>query len=555
MRNPKAGLAIPAAALLAGLLLLVRFASPYQERVAPLPEIEAIWAIEDARTPSETPLCQTLLYGGVPLPMDGETGTWYCPIGLRDAWPELELYLPQGAGLRACFADDVLWDDVGEAVASATPYRILFYTDERYAYQDIVFTGLPILSLTLEGPLEGAEDTGAEAIWAAGSGVLRTWARVHRRGALTFYAQGDKIALRLEYTRHPGGKKIGRRTPGLGEVHSLALLPLLHDETMLRDRLSWTLWNEVAAGDGAFAPRRLMTFELFMDGDYRGVYVALEPFDVTQELTRAGSMHPLTDGVYRTTAANFWHGDKALLSHPRRANAGYELYHSPGLRDPFGPLSGYLSLVTQEDDARFVEDFLAWVDVPGAMRYDLMMQAMGETDNFFNNMYIWADCQGGLQAPVYRFIPWDLDMSWGLKREDIGEEYENWLTFPVFDRALNLDAGGLRGQVVAAWGELTRSVLSYAHVEQVVTDLAEELNRSGAPRREAERYEESLGVIDPQELLDFYARRLDVMGEAIAQIEETQGDVPFLKKAGYVYKGVSIFAPDAQRQDDEAGEI
>ena len=51
--------------LLAGSVLLF---SPVSGRVAPLPEIEAVWDIEDTHVFSEMPLLDTLLWEDAPLP-------------------------------------------------------------------------------------------------------------------------------------------------------------------------------------------------------------------------------------------------------------------------------------------------------------------------------------------------------------------------------------------------------------------------------------------------------------------------------------------------------
>jgi hypothetical protein len=57
-------------------------------------------------------------------------------------------------------------------------------------------------------------------------------------------------------------------------------------------------------------------------------------------------------------------------------------------------------------------------------------------------MYIWA--HPGAEGKTYRFSLWDMDLAWGCERESIGEQYENWMYFPVLDRMLNLNAGGIR---------------------------------------------------------------------------------------------------------------
>ena len=84
------------AALLSSCVLLGSSAPP--PRVAPLPEIEVVWEIEDTHAPSAEPLLLTLRRDGVPLPCDEASGTFYCPLGLSrgEEWPQLDLTLPAG---------------------------------------------------------------------------------------------------------------------------------------------------------------------------------------------------------------------------------------------------------------------------------------------------------------------------------------------------------------------------------------------------------------------------------------------------------------------------
>ena len=67
----------------------------------------------------------------------------------------------------------------------------------------------------------------------------------------------------------------------------------------------------------------------------------------------------------------------------------------------------------------------------------MVLQLFGLTDNVINNMYTWAQNSRGHTR--YRFDFWDLDVSWGLKRDEIGEMHENWVFFPLVDRLLRAD--------------------------------------------------------------------------------------------------------------------
>ena len=530
--NRRFGLIASALVLLCLLGAVVRFASPFRAFVQPLPEIEEIWEIEDTHALSGTPLLRELVWRDAPLARREDTGAFYCPLGLDagEGWPELRLYLTQD-GVSCCFADDYSWDACADAVRDGTAYRLLVWTRDEYCYQEIVFTGLPTLSVRVADPEIGEADVPAETVISAPEGTLSHHARIHRRGASTMLATQVKRGYRIEFTRTADGrKKRAVEVPGFGREDAVILLPMFHDDTRIRDRLGWEIWNSLAPEGEPFGARRLQYCEFFLNGDYQGIYLMMTPFNVAAELSRAGAPRPLEDSVYRTAALNFSRG-RTYFEHPLRMNAGYELYYSPSGADPFAALMPYVSLICEKDDGAFTEAFVREVDMDSLLRLDLFVQAGGMTDNVFNNLYIWADHSAGRLA--YRFAPWDLDMTWGLKKEDIGEEYENWMYFPLADRALNLDAGGLRARLRDAWQSMRAGPFAPENVQRLVEQCQRELNESGAMARDAERWQLDTYTADGQEILDFYALRVALVDQAVQEIAETDGPVPFLSSSEY----------------------
>ena len=100
-------------ALFALLAASVCAGSPYVPAAQKAPvDIEAIWAIEDAREESDVPLVTALKMNGVPLAYDAAENTFYCTLGLEDgeAWPELRLTAPGAKGVRLMFVDDYTYD-------------------------------------------------------------------------------------------------------------------------------------------------------------------------------------------------------------------------------------------------------------------------------------------------------------------------------------------------------------------------------------------------------------------------------------------------------------
>lgn len=531
----------PLALLALALCAVIAFGSPYAPAVGAYREIEEQWAIEDEREESAEPLVTRLFRAGSPLPYDEATDTFYCPLPLGDAegtdengWPALELAAPD-KGVTLFYADDYSFDARASAQADGTPYLLMAYTDEAFHYSQLVFTGLPALSLTVEQEITPEDAPAAMTYTGAGGGAVSAPCRVHRRGASTLYF-GDKAGYRVEFTRHTDGKKkVSCELPGFGLAEAVVLLPMGHDETMMRDRLSWDLFALLAGEGEPYGPRRTAYVELFLDGSYEGVYLMMEPYDAEAELMKTNST--LTDAVYRTAALNFSQG-RLYERHPLRDNAGYELYYAPMAGHEFDALAGYLDLITEQDDAKFLEKAYARTDVDSMLRHVLLIQAGGMTDNVFNNLYIWAHREGG--GYRYRFAPWDMDMTWGLKKDEIGEEYENWLYFPLADRMLDLDED-LRARLYGLWQDYKARAFNMDVLDALLEGYREELADSGAMYRNAERWGTEIYIPDPTEIQTFAALRFDLIDAAIETIANSPGArVPFLSGTNYVDKGGPI---------------
>ncbi len=538
--------------LLMGIVLLaavmfcvVMLCSPYAPVVEPAPEnIEQIWAIEDSRRESGAPLVTRLENHGVPLAYDAGSNTFYCTLGLEngEAWPELHLTAPDAKGVKLSFVDDYSYDWCIDALRDGYVYQGIAYTDTEFSYFDVIFTGLPQLCIDTKGQEMTTADSPVHVTMAAhGEAPLSSTGRMHLRGASTLLF--EKKSYKLEFTRERDGsaKKIEVSVPGFGPANDLALLPCWHDETKMRDRLNWDMWAQLHEDDEPFGARKTGYVEVFKDGEYFGLYLMVEPVDIREELILAGEKHLETDSVYRTAALNFAR-DREYYTHAHRANAGYELYYAPSGADTFeqrfAALMPYVELTKTEDDEAFAARALELFDQDQMLRYALMMQGAAIADNFFNNMYIWAQPeQGGVQ---YRFAPWDLDIAWGFEAHEIGEEFERWLFFPVLDRMLNLDVGGIRQKAYDIWQELRTGIFSLEYLEGKIEQYTFELGETGALMRDAERWGNFMTYPDGYELVTFAEMRWPLLDQAMETLISTEGPVVFLSASNYNQKAGAI---------------
>ena len=503
------------AALLGAAAAAVLLASPYAPVVEPCRDIEDIWAIEDAREESDTPLVTALDNNGQALGYDAASNTFYCTLGLghEEDWPQLHLTAPGANGVSLCFVDDYTYDWCADAIRDGWAYQILAYTDDAYSYASLVFTGLPIISLETQEALRPHEDIPVRvSVSAAGEAGLTACGRAHERGD-TSLRMRPKHGIKVEFTRHADGtRKTEQEMPLLGRTDEFILIACSMDYLLIRDKLSWDLWNGISSEDEAFGPRETAYCEVFAGDAYLGVYVMMKPYDYAQELARLGADAPAADSLYRLAGRSVHEFDKPLIQDHR--GMYYEQHYAPSGETGNAALLPYLALFAEEDDAVFNEKALELLDIDSVIRYALFVQACGMTDNEHNNLYIVAHrTEDGYR---YLFAPWDLDVSWG---RDDDENAEVWYDFPIFDRLVELDCGGVvRDRLAAIWKQMRENGFSGENVGSLLDGYNAALNDSGAFYRDAERWNRPNAYSENYNIYSYAAARFEMMDRRIEEM-------------------------------------
>ena len=507
------------AALACAIGLTVKYGSAYRPVVGPVREIEEIWAIEDEREESEEPLVTRLFCNGAEAAYDAESNTFYCTLGLENGeeWPEIKLTTAKnvGGGLTLCFVDDYAYDACADAIREGYAYQIMAYTDETYSYSDVVFTGLPILSLHTAEEIT-TEDTPAALNLAFGNGErLEANARAHLRGNASL-VRLDKHSYKVEFTRtEDGKKKIPQNVPGLGQTDEIILLAMGFDPNMVRDRLSWSMIERIWPKNEAFAPVGREYVEVFVNDAYQGAYLMMVPFDRRAEIEKAGAGSAQRDSLYRSVIA--------AVDKGRPIDEGYELFIAPDAENPFAGLQTYLRLDDGEmDDETFCREAAAHIDVPSLMRYTLLVQGMALCDNIFNNMYVWAhETAAGV---VYRFIPWDMDLSW---EKEPGAYWDCWMIDALACRVIELDVSGARAELAAQWRQMSEAGFTIDTVREELALYQHELTDSGAFLRDAERWGKEQDEMDVSQIEAVAEYRFELLCRLTQAIGETGEEFRF----------------------------
>jgi len=487
------------------LVCTVIYGSSYAPVVEPVAEIERIWEIEDARRESEMPLVTALANHGALLGYDETENTFYCPIGLEtgDEWPDIHLTAPGAEGVNLVFVDDYSYDWCSDALRDGYAYQIMAYTDTEFSYAQIVFTGLPVVTMQPDAEI-GYEDVKASVSFCAPGGGAVSGAVTHLRGAGSRLS--EKKSYKIDFVHGTKDSTAFVEVPGIGTADDVILLAGVMDNSLMRDRLSWDIYAMIAEEDEPYGPRKTQYVELFVGDRYMGLYLMMEPVDDGEELVKAHVNAPTTDSVYRTAQIDYA-GERAYVENPMREGSIYELYHAPAQGHEFDALKPYLALeqlpAGAEYDAEFERLAMEHIDLDSILRYYLFVQGGGMSDNVYNNMYVIAQRENG--RLVYRFAPWDMDLTWGrFKDSESGDFYHELFSFETAQRMIDVDAGGVTRKALAAmWAQMRETVFNEETVQALVDGYVSELDASGAYVRDALRWRGDAYFADGSEILAF----------------------------------------------------
>ena len=174
------------------------------------------------------------------------------------------------------------------------------------------------------------------------------------------------------------------------------------------------------------------------------------------------------------------------------------------------------------DDETFCREAAAYIDVPSLMRYTLLVQGMALCDNIFNNMYVWAhETAAGV---VYRFIPWDMDLSW---EKEPGAYWDCWMIDALACRVIELDVSGARAELAAQWRQMSEAGFTIDTVREELALYQHELTDSGAFLRDAERWGKEQDEMDVSQIEAVAEYRFELLCRLTQAIGETGEEFRF----------------------------
>jgi spore coat protein CotH len=256
---------------------------------------------------------------------------------------------------------------------------------------------------------------------------------------------------------------------GFMDKHKIVLVSSFDDNSYIRPRLAFELWNRL---DPGHVQVQSFMAVVYLDDVFWGLYTVVDHVD--DELMAA---HGLGDDghLYKTVnhnanfrATRYGGGAKETL------DEGYEKKNGDPEIGPgaFDDLVALVSFVIDSDDDAFVGEIGTQLELDSYMDWLILVTFLAGGDNAGKNTYHYHEPGG-----PWHVVPWDFNgtsgQDYNTERQTAGyvEYYESFNR--LFERILELPA--LREQFDARYGAALDSVLTVAGVHALIDEMVAEI--------------------------------------------------------------------------------
>ncbi|MFW6369797.1 MAG: CotH kinase family protein [Bacteroidota bacterium] len=346
--------------------------------------------------------------------------------------------------------------------------------------------------------------------------VTHSYMGVEIRGG--FSQTYPKLSLRLEFWED----SVGNITKdlsllGMRNDDDWNLQAMYNEPLRFRSKTSNQLWKQIHTVYYQEKEPRAVNgivmeyVELFLNGEYRGIYALSERIDRKQLQLKKYDGY-IRGELYK--AVNW--GAPTFNSLPDYNTKdlywdGFE-YKFPEELVDWVYLYGLLDFVVNEDDYYFYSDYRRIIELNNAVDYFIFLNLLRATDNTGKNTFI---ARYDYEEP-YFIVPWDLDGVFGTmylgSRDPIST---GLLSNGLYDRLIrDCQPEGFHETLKQRWNELRTDVITHQNIMALFQANFDLLTANGAYEREELAWEEyNFNRDDLNYLEDWLQARLSYLDE------------------------------------------
>ncbi|PAM96414.1 hypothetical protein B4N84_03055 [Flavobacterium sp. IR1] len=372
-------------------------------------------------------------------------------------------------------------------IVIGTPYNIISSVDSKVYI--LYFTQLPIISIATTDVIVDEPDVLATfKMIESNQNAVVSNIGIQYRGA---YSQTlPKKSLEIKFWSDEVGD----------ETHDVSLLGMhaedgwnlqaMYNEALrFHSKTNNDLWKlihkpyYINSEPDAVSGIEMKYVELFLDGEYRGVYCVGEK--VKRKLLKLKKHNGNIRGeLYK---GDSWGGASTFtfLSDYDNNNLlwdGME-YKYPNEETNWANLYDLTNFILNANEETFNNQYKSRFQIDNAVDYFIFLNLLRATDNTGKNLHV---ARYSSNEP-YFYVPWDLDGTfgtiWNGQHENITTDL---LTNGLYNRLFNdCSADGFREKLKSRWNELRSTIITHPNIMGMLVENYNMLNQNGIYARES----------------------------------------------------------------------
>lgn len=460
-------------------------------------------------------------FDGHPLAFDQDSNTYFIPQSLSEEHWKGRLTTERG---KLYFSEDEYFRNKSQAIAEGHVFKLYQEDEEGRSEYNVVFTGMPVISLTEEGSMPEGEET-------VSYGTVFVYDQYHSAAPFqstncTYNIRGGSSYgyAKKSYKLNLDNKNMSLL--GMRKDDDWILNALYDDAGLIHNKLSVQMWREIASSNHVMNDEgyAIEYAELFVNNEYCGVYALTERVD-RQELSLGKK-----DILYkcRTTRIpeehNYSNEDTDgmrpifLLKYPKDYN-----------EEDWDPIREWVDLFLKGDLDTY-EEGAAFLDMENAVDANLFCMLMGGTDNTRKNNFFISEYQ---QDGTYRMkkIPWDMNATWGNPWIDVEEcnftkyDPDCYKDVSVWISDINAlyyyDREKISDLLRERWKELRgKGIVSKEKIFEMLDEQFTYLHASGAYERNYQRWPKGTEYWSDEYIYEYVDQRIDFLDQYYEQLYE-----------------------------------
>ena len=465
-------------------------------------------------------------FNGVPLMYGESSGCYYYSLTGGDYDPEVRLGGQEK--LNIIFLKNGITSD---SIRTNTAQPFLLYDDHRYQECKLIITTLPLMSIGTDAEMGQKDMPALMQLYDNASGnMLQSNAHIRIRGGSSqgYPKKSYRLSLKTQAVSPQHLPLLGLRNDD-----DWILYAAYNEPEKLRNALATTMWKYMGAGRNSFGislGSDCRFVELFVNGSYTGLYLLMTPVDAKQIRLKENADPARCEYLYRSISYVQTSTPDFLAASNATVAGRYELREPDGTGNTYikwQPLDALNSLTAGGSDEEFASEVFTMTEQSNLVDYWIFINTVYAEDNVEKNINLAAKYHN--DRYVILMGAWDLDLTFGnyytededlCCRVDARLSDANLWNSSLMQRALELNAGGMREAIAERWEELRSGVLSEEAILSRLYLLDQDVYGSGAILRDHERWPGAAFTPDTSALAQFIRKRLVHMDRYIAEIDD-----------------------------------